>query len=423
LVSIPSSSFLAACCGPVLNAMQKAKELGIQNILALRGDQPRSAEYATTPNPEPDFFTHADDLVRYIRAEHGSYFCIGVAGYPTPHPDSESAETEMHWLKVKCDAGADFIVTQLFYDVPHFAEWVKDCRAKGERADVSIRVQCYVLTLHALRNHPTHHTRRHANPELFVLPATSQPDQSARSRLNHGRPGADQGRSARDGNQSRVFVLTYSKSDDAAVKRYGAQLATNMVRRLLASGVVPGVHFCTLNLEKSVRTILENLDWKSPTPNARQSSPLPRHNQLIDIDDDGAHSHGQLAAVPQEFSGMSISPAKASQLAEWGLTHSALPPAPKKSTGAPSGAPGQGEDSWDEYPNGRFTDVRSPAYGEIDGWGSGLKITVSHLVLVLHCEMCYAAPSLPPLRRPPKLSKTGAHPRLQPICPICSLPT
>lgn len=337
--------------------------------------------------------------MRYIRAEHGSYFCIGVAGYPTPHPDSESAESEMHWLKVKCDAGADFIVTQLFYDVPHFAEWVKDCRAKGKRADASHRVQCCVLTLHASRDHPAHHTWCHAHPELFVFPATSQPDQSARSRLNHGRPGADQGGSARNLNQPRDFVLTYSQSDDAAVKRYGAQLATNMVRRLLASGVVPGVHFCTLNLEKSVRTILENLDWKSPTPNARQSSPLPRHNQLIEIDDDGAHS--QLAAVPQEFSGMSISPAKASQLAEWGLTHSALPPAPKKSTGAPSGAPGQGEDSWDEYPNGRFTDVRSPAYGEIDGWGSGLKITVSHLVL--HCEMCYAAPSLHALCRPHKL--------------------
>jgi methylenetetrahydrofolate reductase (NADPH) len=133
-----------------------------------------------------------------------------------------------------------------------------------------------------------------------------------------------------------------------------------MVQRLLSSSLIPGVHFCTLNLEKSVRTILESLDWKS---SSIQSSPLPRHNQLIEGDND-APNVGTL----------SISPERASQLAEWGLTHSALPPAPKKSSG--TGAQG-GEDSWDEYPNGRFTDVRSPAYGEIDGWGSGLKITVS----------------------------------------------
>ncbi|RSH85189.1 hypothetical protein EHS25_004996 [Saitozyma podzolica] len=337
-------------------ALSKAKELGIQNILALRGDQPRSAEYATTPNPEPDFFTHADDLVRYIRAEHGSYFCIGVAGYPTPHPDSESAETEMHWLKVKCDAGADFIVTQLFYDVPHFAEWVKDCRAKG----ITQPIIPGVMPIQSFSSF-----RRLVNLTKVPVPDSIMAD------------------------------LEPIRSDDAAVKRYGAQLATNMVRRLLASGVVPGVHFCTLNLEKSVRTILENLDWKSPTPNARQSSPLPRHNQLIDIDDDGAHSHGQLAAVPQEFSGMSISPAKASQLAEWGLTHSALPPAPKKSTGAPSGAPGQGEDSWDEYPNGRFTDVRSPAYGEIDGWGSGLKITLTRTPQAAQALKDWGTPTTP----------------------------
>jgi methylenetetrahydrofolate reductase (NADPH) len=103
----------------------------VHNILALRGDPPRSSEYATSPNPEPDYFHHADDLVRYIKEQHGDFFCIGVAGYPTPHVDSESVESDLHWLKVKCDAGAEFIVTQLFYDVEGFEGWVKACRAKG----------------------------------------------------------------------------------------------------------------------------------------------------------------------------------------------------------------------------------------------------------------------------------------------------
>lgn len=107
-------------------------QLGIRNILALRGDPPRSEEYAVDPDPQPDFFLHADDLVRYIREQHGEYFCVGVAGYPTPHVDSESAESDLHWLKVKCDAGADFIITQLFYDMDGFEDWVKSCRDYGE---------------------------------------------------------------------------------------------------------------------------------------------------------------------------------------------------------------------------------------------------------------------------------------------------
>lgn len=83
------------------------------------------------PSTEPDFFQHADDLVRYIRAEHDDYFCVGVAGYPTPHVDSADLETDLKWLKVKCDAGADFIITQLFYDLQGFEGWVKACREKG----------------------------------------------------------------------------------------------------------------------------------------------------------------------------------------------------------------------------------------------------------------------------------------------------
>lgn len=150
-----------------------------------------------------------------------------------------------------------------------------------------------------------------------------------------------------------------------------------MVSRLIQSQLVPGVHFCTLNLEKSVRTILENLGWTTSKSNGHKTSPLSRHNRLIEADDDS-----KLGSSPPTNPLLSISPSEASQLAQWGLTNHALPPAPKKGLGNSGGGSGtpqgpSGEDSWDEYPNGRFTDIRSPAYGEIDGWGSGLKITVS----------------------------------------------
>jgi len=161
-----------------------------------------------------------------------------------------------------------------------------------------------------------------------------------------------------------------------------------MVERLVSSKLVPGVHFCTLNLEKSVRTVLENLNWTSLESNSRKASPLLRHNKLIEEDSTdypisegmGGLSINHGKDTKSQVSGLSISPSEASQLAQWGLTNSALPPAPKKGLGnaavpSTNGA-ATAEDSWDEYPNGRFTDVRSPAYGEIDGWGSGLKTTV-----------------------------------------------
>lgn len=149
------------------------------------------------------------------------------------------------------------------------------------------------------------------------------------------------------------------KSDDAAVKQYGARLATKMVERLLSQRLVQGVHFCTLNLEKSVRTIMENLGWSGAVSSVH-SSPRARLNQLI-ADDDTS-------------SVMSIRASDANELAQWGLTRtrSKQSTQTQKINGAVAVA---GEDSWDEFPNGRFTDVRSPAYGEIDGWGSGLKTT------------------------------------------------
>ena len=85
-------------------ALEEAKALGIRNILALRGDPPRNEEYAEeTPAATSDLeFVWAIDLVRYIRKEHGDYFCIGVAAYPEGHSDESCPENQdvMHDLLV-----------------------------------------------------------------------------------------------------------------------------------------------------------------------------------------------------------------------------------------------------------------------------------------------------------------------------------
>ncbi len=78
-------------------ALAKAKEAGIHNILALRGDPPRGEEWKEVEGG----FAHASDLVRHIRKEYGDYFCIAVAGYPETHTDAVSKEEDLKYLKEK----------------------------------------------------------------------------------------------------------------------------------------------------------------------------------------------------------------------------------------------------------------------------------------------------------------------------------
>jgi methylenetetrahydrofolate reductase (NADPH) len=110
----------------VLNA---AKRVGIQNILALRGDPPKGS---ASWQPTSGGCNHAVDLVRLIRKEHGDYFGIAVAGFPEGHPNSAvDLDTEVVHLKEKIDAGADFVLTQFFYDPQVFLDFLAKCRSAG----------------------------------------------------------------------------------------------------------------------------------------------------------------------------------------------------------------------------------------------------------------------------------------------------
>lgn len=115
--------------------------LGLHNILALRGDALKGEPRFT---PHPEGHAHAIDLVRQVAAMnrgefvdgeveecHHSAFTIGVAGYPETHGDAASAESDLQHLKAKVDAGAEYIVTQLFYDNRRFFDFVARCRAIG----------------------------------------------------------------------------------------------------------------------------------------------------------------------------------------------------------------------------------------------------------------------------------------------------
>jgi methylenetetrahydrofolate reductase (NADPH) len=115
--------------------------LGIKNILALRGDGLRSDNQFI---PEKNGHAHANELVEQIvHLREGKYldpdlknkssldFCIGVAGYPEKHAEASNPETDLNFLKQKVDAGAEYIVTQMFFDNQKYYAFVDRCRAAG----------------------------------------------------------------------------------------------------------------------------------------------------------------------------------------------------------------------------------------------------------------------------------------------------
>ena len=111
--------------------LQDYMKLGIENVLALRGDPPKGAETFTPPK---DGFCYARDLVQLTASLKG--FSIGVAVYPEGHCESPDLETDMYYTKQKIDAGADFAITQMFFDNSYFYDFLE----RAAKADIKIPI-------------------------------------------------------------------------------------------------------------------------------------------------------------------------------------------------------------------------------------------------------------------------------------------
>lgn len=106
--------------------LQDFRFMGIENVMALRGDSLAGEKRFT---PEPDGYSHASELVSAIREQGG--FCVGVGAYPEKHFEAANLETDIEFLKAKVDAGADYIITQMFFDNRVFYRFVTKCREAG----------------------------------------------------------------------------------------------------------------------------------------------------------------------------------------------------------------------------------------------------------------------------------------------------
>ncbi|KAJ1939997.1 methylenetetrahydrofolate reductase 1, partial [Linderina macrospora] len=280
------------------SALEAAKNAGIQNILALRGDTPRDAEYWSACSGG---FSYAVDLVKYVREQYGDYFCIGVAGYPEGHTENNDKEQDFEFLCDKVEAGADFVVSQLVYDPRTFVEWEQRCRKAG----IEVPILPGVLPVQSYQ----------AFRRLLHLTKVSVPEPLRQA-------------------------LDSVKSNDQAVRDLGVDHAVQTIKSLHEAGIL-GVHLTTLNLESTVQRVLERLEMtrKPLNPDA--------------------------TATTAELSPM----ARAAR--------SALPPA-----SAANDAPATQGRVWDDFPNGRWGDARSPAFGGLNPYGEMLKFDPRGAALV-----------------------------------------
>ncbi|XP_030455972.1 methylenetetrahydrofolate reductase (NADH) 2-like [Syzygium oleosum] len=225
------------------HALATIKSNGIQNVLALRGDPPHGQDKFVQVQGG---FACALDLVKHIRAKYGEYFGITVAGYPEGHPDVigndgvvtlQAYQNELAYLKSKVDAGADLIVTQLFYDTDIYLKFVNDCRQVG--------IHCPIVP--------------------GIMPINNYKGFIRMTGFCKTKIPAE-----------ITAALEPIKDNEEAVRNYGIHLGTEMCKKILANGIKT-LHLYTLNMEKSALAILMNLGlieeakvsrslpWRRPT--------------------------------------------------------------------------------------------------------------------------------------------------------------
>jgi methylenetetrahydrofolate reductase (NADPH) len=110
----------------VASVLDSYDGLGMENILIVRGDEPREIE---NWEPHPDSFQYASDLMAFVKPRYG--FCFGCAGYPESHIEAASKSADMEYLKLKVDNGAEYIITNYAYDNRFFFDFVERCGAAG----------------------------------------------------------------------------------------------------------------------------------------------------------------------------------------------------------------------------------------------------------------------------------------------------
>lgn len=405
-------------------ALEECRKAGIRNILALRGDPPIDLEdniINTTSLSDnisndnrndllhdannntmdedvpgslevPISFVYASDLVKYIKYKYGNEFCIGVAGYPEGHFDSsgeydQDPIRDLVYLKQKIDAGADFVITQLFYDVDKFLEFEMMFRQQVSK-----------------------------NIPLFpgLMPINSFHLFNRAAKLSH----------ATIPTKILDRFPPEIRYDDDSVKSIGVDILIEIIEEIYkrTQGRVRCFHFYTLNLEKAIAQIVsqsptlsyileENgtdgisaddnnytilCDNNSNDNNVKNFSNYDDTATIKSLDENNliTEDDADIMSIDDIESNISLSGdfrkrRRRSSVISVELIRNRVyihkqdePHITEKiptkkfliSISKGKGTLGR-HATWDEFPNGRFGDSRSPAYGEIDGYGPSIKVS------------------------------------------------
>jgi methylenetetrahydrofolate reductase (NADPH) len=215
LTAVAHLTCVSATQDEIRDLLIRIRALNLKNVLALRGDPPGGGEFQVTPGG----FEFSSELVRFIREQ--SDLCIGVAGFPEGHiACKEGKYADWTHLKEKVDAGADYVLTQLFFDNTDF---------------------------HQFRDHVTHKL----GVSVPVVPGVVSILSTAQIKRFTAMCGATIP-------APLAAKLDALGDDDAAVAEFGIEYATRQCEDLLRAGV-PGIHFYTLNKAPATVRILKNL--------------------------------------------------------------------------------------------------------------------------------------------------------------------
>jgi len=199
----------------IKGVMDSYRDLGVENVLVVRGDPPHG---------QPDFkphaasLAHASDLLGFIRPRY--QFCLGAAGYPEGHIEAASPEKDLEYLKLKVDQGAEYIITNYFYDNRYYLDFVDRCRHLG--------VQVPIVP--------------------GIMPIFSLKMMENLAKLC--------GASIGEGLRQRLAALP--PGDIPALLRFGIDFAFEQCKELIGAGV-PGLHFYTMDRSKSTAGVLARL--------------------------------------------------------------------------------------------------------------------------------------------------------------------
>lgn len=210
IIPMPHFTCVSTCENNIKDYLKTLETLGIENILALRGDIPENKDICHD-------FKYASELVKCIKNE--SSLSVAVAGYPEGHKEAESLDIDIEYLKKKADLGAEVIYTQLFFNNEHFFSFKEKCMKNG----INIPIIPGILPV----------TNYKTLEKMATLCKVEIPT----------------------GMSETLFI---HKDDKEYIKNFGIEYASKQCEELIESGA-EGLHFYTLNKSHAVSKILSNL--------------------------------------------------------------------------------------------------------------------------------------------------------------------